>query len=230
MTPSRRSRHPHWKMKTIKINDSRLGTYLTLGVGAGVLGSQSSHAAIVYWDVTPITVTAPVQVWLDPLTGASGTGGFTPGTPIFGLRFLSSNYIYSLTDPNNAAITAIAHTPGDVMSRFAGGDEVGPTLTFKANWSYMDRVGWTTSDSPWATGADGTSGFIGFRFDNAGTPYYGWIEVTYNDASQSLAWGDFAYEDSGAGILAGAVPEPSSLALLVLGASGVIARRRRQAA
>jgi hypothetical protein len=42
--------------------------------------------------------------------------------------------------------------------------------------------------------------------------------------------GDFAYEDSGAGILAGAIPEPSSLGLLALGATGLLARRRRQAA
>jgi hypothetical protein len=56
------------------------------------------------------------------------------------------------------------------------------------------------------------------------------LAVTYNAASQTLEIGDFAYESSGAGILAGAIPEPSSLGLLALGASGLLARRRRQAA
>lgn len=224
-------------MKTNTTNlklDHRLGTYLTLGVGAGVLGSQNSNAAIVYWDVAPQTISVGGTAWVQPLTGDTGNG-FDDSTPTIGVRFAGTNYIYSFTEPSGDGTTKIAYNYGTynaAMSRFVSNETIGVGSTFKQNWSYMDRSGWTTADSAWATEADGTSGYIGFSFDNSGTTNYGWIEVTYNAATGNLVMGDFAYEDSGAGILAGAtgVPEPSCLGLLALGATGLLARRRRQAA
>jgi hypothetical protein len=212
--------------------DRRLGSYLTLGVGAGVLGSQASNAAIVYWDVTPLTITDETNdtVRINPLTGEIATG-VSLDTPTIGLRFTNVNYIYSLTEFSSSPESPrIAYGDNNRIIRFASGATIDVASSFKTNWSYMDRPGWTTADSGWATGEDGTSGFLGFTFDNAGTTNYGWLAVTYNAESQTLEIGDFAYEDSGAGILAGAIPEPSSLGLLALGASGLLARRRRQAA
>jgi hypothetical protein len=106
------------------------------------------------------------------------------------------------------------------------------SLAFKTNFSYMDNAGWTTAECLWATGVDNTSGFIAIGFYNDQTEInnYGRVVVTDNAASQNLVIGGFAYEDSGAGIVAGAVPETSSLALLAWGATGLLARRRRTAA
>lgn len=229
------------KTNTTKLKfDRRLGTYLTLGVGAGVLGSQSSNAAIVYWDVTPLTVSSGGRPVANPLTGDFVDGFLDDGmgnpvTPTVGLNFYGANYIYSVTEwTGDPATTAkIAYGANDRMLRFLTNETIGASSAFKANWSTMDNVGWTTAESAWATGLDGTSGYVGFSFDNAGTVNYGWLAVTYNDASQTLVVGDFAYENSGGSILAGdigAIPEPSSLGLLALGASGLLARRRRQAA
>ena len=66
-------------------------------------------------------------------------------------------------------------------------------------------------------------------------PLYGWIRVNGGPTQGFPATiVDWAYEDSGGGILTGAtqVPEPSSLALgfLAAGAAGVAAWRRRKAA
>ena len=76
-------------------------------------------------------------------------------------------------------------------------------------------------------------GYLGFRFDPDGNPngvLYGWAEVVFDlDETNSdypsfeiLSW---AYDDSGAPIAVGAIPEPASAALglgaLALGAAGL---------
>ena len=87
-------------------------------------------------------------------------------------------------------------------------------------------------------------GFVGVRFDiPGGSPHFGWIEVEYvrdSDPDHLTIYG-WGYETvSGVGIQAGAgittnlpppppaIPEPNTLALLMLGAAGVYSWRRRQ--
>ncbi|OYY65429.1 MAG: hypothetical protein B7Y51_02935 [Burkholderiales bacterium 28-67-8] len=77
-------------------------------------------------------------------------------------------------------------------------------------------------------------GYFGVTFDNGGGARYGWIDValathvTGTPFEATLeGWG---YEDSGAGIQAGAVspvPEPTTLTLMAMGLIGVGAMRRR---
>jgi hypothetical protein len=82
----------------------------------------------------------------------------------------------------------------------------------------------------------GTTAFMGVEFLNASSnPLFGWIRITGGPTAGFPATiVDWAYDDSGAGILTGAglVPEPSSLALgcLAAGAAGLVAWRKRKAA
>jgi len=89
------------------------------------------------------------------------------------------------------------------------------------------------SDSHIGTGPgqfeSGVEGYIGFKLTtnaDAG-PYYGWMRVVLADNGSTGLIRDWAYEDSGAAITVGAIPEASVLGLLVLSATGCCFRRRR---
>jgi hypothetical protein len=91
---------------------------------------------------------------------------------------------------------------------------------------------WATGSSQFGAWAPGTRAYLGLKFDDSGTPLYGWADVQMN-AYDSITLFGYAYQDDGAPIHVpdiGTIPEPSTLALLALGAAGVAAlRRRRQA-
>jgi hypothetical protein len=80
----------------------------------------------------------------------------------------------------------------------------------------------------------GTTAFMGLEFfDASNNARFGWIRITGGPTLGLPATiVDWAYEDSGAGILTGAtaVPEPSSIALgcLAMGAAGLAAWRKRK--
>jgi hypothetical protein len=78
--------------------------------------------------------------------------------------------------------------------------------------------------------APGTQAFVGFRFNAADGTHYGWIRLSVGPGSidfVSAAWDN----TPNAAIAAGAVPEPGTMALLALGAVGVVgaAIKRRRA-
>lgn len=82
----------------------------------------------------------------------------------------------------------------------------------------------------------GETGFFGFSFTSGSDTFYGWGEMMLNNVSGTNNGYGFqitrAYYDNAAGtpISVGAVPEPSSIALLAIGAGGLAAWRRRKAA
>lgn len=80
------------------------------------------------------------------------------------------------------------------------------------------------------------SGFVGINFTSGGgDSVFGWIQVSIsgdvrnaNFANASINVNGYAYALSGTSIVAGQIPEPSSIALLALGAAGLSCRRSRK--
>ena len=72
--------------------------------------------------------------------------------------------------------------------------------------------------------------YLGLSFASGANVFYGWVRVSINNSAGSFVVNDWAYENSGAGILAGAVPAPGALGLLALGPAGlgILRGRKRQ--
>jgi hypothetical protein len=72
----------------------------------------------------------------------------------------------------------------------------------------------------------GTDGYIGFRLNGS---HYGWMRVGFTLDDPGAVVYDWAYDDSGAAIAAGAVPEPGRSTLMLLALTLAALRRRRSA-
>lgn len=212
---------------------AKLGGYLAAGIGASVLGTAESEAAIVTLDLGPsgfnllgpngnIPSGQSRTVANFPVTGlsmvvknnAAGVFGISPTFGVGGGGTLKFAYNYNQGGPYYA-----------VPRRFAANALINDNALFSPD-GYKTYFRFGTSDtSNW-----GASSYLGFNA--AGR--YGYIEATWDSSANSFALLSAAYESTdNTPILAGAVPvpEPSAIALTGLGAlalgTGAIRRNRR---
>ena len=204
-----------------------LGTYLSLSVGAGMLGGATAEASVITYSGPAITAGVGQQIWWDPISMTAGLGSSANAV----VKYRGANYIYTVKPGNPYMAVATMSAGSKNLNRLLSGATIDSSLNWFANtWAYMNKSGWTTANDPWATGQNGTTGCVGFRFRTTTPDYcYGWLSFTYNNGDlHTLQLNGFAYESTpnmaiGAG---GLIPEPSSLGLLALGATGLIASRR----
>lgn len=196
-----------------------MAAYATAGAAAAFAAAPSADAAIVYSGPVSINVPATTSgVYLNLVTGAATT------TPVTGWDFnpwgsTSLNFYFNT---GGGGMTQNG-TSFALLSNF---DYIGPLFNF---------LGSTTSSTALAPYRAGeTGGYLGIRFlnESTGATDYGWVQLTTTGATGYPATiTGYAYENTGAALFAGAVPEPGTNAALALGAlalGAVGVRRWRQ--
>lgn len=203
--------------------DRALFAYAIAG-GAGVIAAGSADAAIIYSGLLNQSVGFGSTVDLDfdgggvDLTFHNAT--FNPG--FTDARAMSAASVGIASPSSTDAFNFTAGAAIDSSSKYT-------TSSNKILASFDGSGGQVSGNFP----ANAT-GFLGFQLN--GTDY-GWVRLTLGaplDGTNSYTIVDWAYDDSGAPILAGqttaaAIPLPAAAALagLAIGASALRSRRQR---
>jgi hypothetical protein len=221
----------HSNKRSLKQNSNRLAAYLATGIGAGIVATPAADAAIVNIDLTDTGFNIDgVNAGL-----SYGIGSYTnkPNFPISGggtIRAFNSDI---------KGVTGLDGLHFAVGSGFP--DPVKFTLNQSIDSSGTWDAGWNANRSHFKFGSYespdfGPGSYMGFKTVQGN---YGWLEVTWAQATDTFQIYSGAYESvANVAILAGdtgggtsAVPEPgqvaSSLLLLALGAAGVAIQRQR---
>lgn len=228
------------------MRQNRLIRHLVLPAAPLALAGASAstaEAAIVYTNIPDQTIVgAASRVYWDMGTGG-GTGSFSntffPAADMVLFFGQNDSYVPDINHP--AASVQIGYsylsTTSFFATKFAAGATISGLTGGPGSASFAELQRNSTGNWP----ANGTEGYLGFRFDADGNGpgnnfNYGWAKISYN-SNKSLTLYDFAYESSGAPIIAGAgavvVPEPAAFATiagLLTGSAALLQRRRKQPA
>lgn len=211
--------------------DKKWATYAVAGSAVVALPSQANAATI---NLT--TELGPVEDFLD--VNGDGTNDYRfwadssplppPETPTFGptedpphlrttgVEGLGSNLIFGYSDGFENFATAFG--PG----AFIDGPTIGSGVFLEDKITDKGKL-----KGEWPNDLT-QSRFLGLLFEDEGQQYKGWAEVSVELGSASLTVGPFAFVPANQPLQTPSVPEPGSMALMLLGAAGVAALKRRR--
>ena len=206
-----------------------------LGIGAASLAS-SAEADIVYSgpvELSGNTIYFDLQNTAVPSASTTSVTGddfemkgntSKSKAKIYNAGTYNSSIAYSQRGPANR----------DYALRLSMGDTIG-SQSFSLNAYFQDNYAGGTEPKGYGLGDwnAGDRGFVGLRLTINGNSYFGWADVTLNNLDGSgpgvFTLHDFAFDNvAGDMIQAGQIPEPSTVALLIAGAAGVLALKKRK--
>jgi hypothetical protein len=217
----------------VNVSQNRWVAYATAGAATAVAGASTAEASIHYsgpinqvinapnsqssavfhFNLAPGASFSPFFFRVNSVSGIAAIG--VHGAVSGGLNGFHNGAVYPYISKLGAGVNPATHpfvTPG-TSAFFAGYG----TLAFRGGYV----------NSQWlAAGV----GFIGLRFNTGAGVQYGWIRLNMSGATDNhYTLVDYAWGDVGDAIVTGQIPEPGSLALLAVGAVGLLAWRRQRA-
>jgi hypothetical protein len=217
--------------KTLRsISEKRLVLY---GVAAGAAlaaGVSPAEANLITLDLTGLsssTRTTPFNGELffnvDAASAAAAVG--SAGLP--GADFVlnnSNNKLFNSAGVSGLGGNAVAFAGIVSAARFNGSNSIGPRNAFRSTGKIDGPV--------FGNFSPGDTGYLGLRFTITGSDtHYGWANITVN-SGDTVTLNLLSYEslaDTSIHVPTSAVPDNgSSLALLAIGAAGLLAFRSRQ--
>lgn len=182
---------------TNKTRFNRAAILASLAIAAATVGSSQASAAIIC-SSDPISIPANINgIYVNFVTGASGTSGpstagwdFSAYASSSTLRFFSSSAAANMTRYVGTAGTADLLGAGTMIDASSILSPTGTVL-------------------PGAFQAGVTNGYLGVAFNNevTSTTNYGWASVTTTGPSGFPATLDgYCYQNDGTGIMAGTTP------------------------
>jgi hypothetical protein len=202
--------------------DKKWTSYVLAGSAMFVLPATGMATPIsLYSGDTDGVVSADLDVDGDSVIDFKVFADGTPGARNTWIQGLGSNSVG--VDPGGFAIL---HLPGDIISSV---DSFGSSAAFLRDQYKGAPFYWTKIKGNWNNNINQTS-YLGLRFQIGSETHYGWAGVSAQLGSASLTVRDFGFERvaDAPSTIPSSVPEPSSMALMLLGAAGIGALKMRR--
>lgn len=197
--------------------EKHMSTCAIAAIGAAAVGAIA-NGAIVYTSFNHVIPNNIDGTYLNVETGAfvDGAGSGVPGWDV--------NPYGSST----SAISFFSSTGGGYVTLSSGVSNLAAGTVISAASTYVTGAISNTSAGAGIWGGPNTTNIVGFKFvDSTSATRYGWMRIAIGANYGTRTLVDYAWENSGSSIQAGAVPGPAGLAALALGAVGIRSRRRK---
>lgn len=219
-------KHQSTQQPVDKLGREWVGYACAAGMGAFALGAGSTADAAIISNAGTYNGAAPVfDIVINPVSYTGANAFDIDNDGVQDVRLGTGGYNTAFADDGDT----------DAGTVFTGSGEAFNYAAAFAPSALIDgsavEAGVFYGAQVLNSGSFASGGYLGVQTSQG---YFGWLDLLVESAAVGgntrITVRGWAYEDSGAAIGAGVVPEPASLMMLASGAIGVMARRRKVSA